>query len=89
VILSELKGYLQERRQATLSDMALHFRAQPDAVREMLSVWERKGRVRRLPPPVGCGGTCTQCDPAATEVYWWVEPGERDAGLAVIAGCRR
>ena len=89
MILSELKGYLQERRQATLSDMALHFRAQPDAIREMLAVWERKGRVRRLPAPVGCGGSCTQCAPGAAEVYVWVEPGERDAGLAVVAGCGR
>lgn len=87
MILSELKGYLQERRQATLSDMALHFRTQPDAIREMLAVWERKGRVRRLPAPAGCGGTCTQCAPGAVEVYVWVEPGERDTGFAVVAGC--
>ena len=51
MILSDLKGYLEARGQATLADMALHLRAEPEAVRAMLSVWERKGRVRRLPDP--------------------------------------
>jgi hypothetical protein len=77
MILSDVKRYLQPRRQTTLADLALHLRAQPDAVREMLLVWERKGRVRRLPVPAGCGGACTRCDPAAVEVYLWVEPADR------------
>jgi putative ferrous iron transport protein C len=89
VILADLKDYLKARRQATLSDMAVHFRAEPEAVRHMLSVWQRKGRVRRLPAPVGCGGSCTQCDPSAAEVYLWVEPGDRSADLAVQVDCRR
>jgi putative ferrous iron transport protein C len=89
VILSDLKGYLETRGQATLADMALHLRAQPDAVREMLSVWERKGRVRRLSAPVGCGGACTRCNPAAAEVYLWVEAGNQSAGLPVAPGCGR
>jgi putative ferrous iron transport protein C len=89
VILADLKDYLQARRQATLSDIALHFRAEPDAVRQMLSVWQRKGRVRRLPAPVGCGGSCTQCEPAAAEVYLWVDPGDLSAHFTVQPGCRR
>jgi putative ferrous iron transport protein C len=87
VILAELKGYLEARGQATLADMALHFRSQPEAVRDMLAIWERKGRVRRIPAPAGCGGSCTQCDPAATEVYLWVTDGGLD--LPVIQGCSR
>ncbi len=89
MILSELKRYLEARSQATLADMALHFRSQPDAVREMLSVWERKGRVRRLPAPAGCGGSCTRCDPATSEVYLWVTPGTQTPTLPVVPGCGR
>ena len=89
MILSDLKGYLETRRQATLADLALHLRAEPEAVRAMLSVWERKGRVRRLPAPAGCGQTCTGCSPAAVEIYLWVEPGEPAPPLPVVPGCGR
>jgi putative ferrous iron transport protein C len=89
MILSDLKDYLETRRQATLADLALHLRAEPAAVRAMLSVWERKGRVRRLPAPAGCGQTCTGCNPAAVELYLWVEPVEPDPALAVAPGCGR
>jgi putative ferrous iron transport protein C len=89
MILSDLKSYLEARRQATLADLALHLRAEPEAVREMLSIWERKGRVRRLSAPAGCGRTCTSCKPAATEVYLWVEPGEQAPMLPATPGCGR
>jgi len=89
MILSDLKGYLEARGQATLADMALYLRAEPDAVRNMLSVWECKGRVRRLPAPVGCGGTCTQCNPEATEVYLWLGAGEQQAPALSVSGCGR
>jgi putative ferrous iron transport protein C len=89
MILSDLKGYLEQRRQATLADMALHLRAEPEAVREMLAVWEHKGRVRRLPAPAGCGRTCAGCGPGASEVYLWVEPGEPVSTLPTAPGCGR
>ena len=89
MILSDLKAYLEARRQATLADLALHLRAHPDAVREMLSVWERKGRVRRLPAPAGCGRTCTRCDPSATEVYFWVDPGDEAPTRPLVTDCAR
>jgi len=87
MILMELKGYLEARGQATLADMALHFRSEPEALRDMLVVWERKGRVRRVPAPAGCGGSCTQCDPAATELYVWVNAGP--IPVPVVARCSR
>ena len=89
MILSDLKGYLEARGQATLADMALHLRAEPEAVRAMLSVWERKGRVRRLPTPAGCAGSCTRCNLAATEVYSWVDPGDHAPTGPVVSGCGR
>lgn len=88
MILADLKGYLQARRQATLADLALHLRAQPDAVRAMLAVWERKGRVRRVPVSSACGAVCPRCDPAAADVYLWLEPGDQTRPLAVVPGCR-
>jgi hypothetical protein len=71
MILSDIRLYLEQRGQATLADIALHFDAEPDAVRGMLNVWIRKDKVYRKMATASCGGSCTQCDPAATEIYVW------------------
>jgi hypothetical protein len=78
MILSDLNRYLEEHRQATLADLAVHFGAEPEAVRGMLSIWIAKGRVERVPVPPGCGTSCTLCDPGGAEIYRWVPPGGRD-----------
>ena len=88
MILSDLKRYLEERRQTTLADMALHFRADPEALRGMLEVWIRKGKVEKQRATASCGGSCTQCDPAATEIYLWCDsPAHRR--IPVEVACRR
>jgi hypothetical protein len=71
MILSDIRHYLEQRGQATLADMALHFDADPDAIRGMLEIWIRKGRIQRRMATASCGSRCSQCDPAATEVYVW------------------
>lgn len=73
MILSDIRRYLQQCGQATLADIALHFDADPDAMRGMLEVWIRKGKVCKRMATASCGGSCTQCDPAATEIYVWTE----------------
>lgn len=77
MILSEIKSYLSQRGHATLADISLHFDAPPEAVRGMLEVWIRKGRVRRRMATPSCGSSCSQCDPAATELYQWIGAGEQ------------
>jgi len=44
MILANIRDYLKQRGQCTLSDIALHFDADADAVRGMLEVWIRKGK---------------------------------------------
>ncbi|MFQ5642420.1 MAG: FeoC-like transcriptional regulator [Thiogranum sp.] len=73
MILADIRRYLEQRGQATLADIALHFDADPDAVRGMLEVWMRKGMVRRQAATAACGSSCNQCDPAATEIYVWTQ----------------
>lgn len=73
MILSDIRRYLEQRSQATLSDIALHFDADPDAVRGMLEVWIQKGKVQKQMATASCGDSCSQCDPAATEIYVWYE----------------
>jgi len=73
MILSNIRDYLKQRGQCTLSDIALHFDTDADAVRGMLEVWIRKGKVKKRSATDSCGTSCQSCDPAATEVYLWSE----------------
>ena len=72
MILSDIREYLQTHRRAALSDMALHFGTDPDALRGMLDKWVVKGRVAKLPSGTTCGSSCCKCDPNTTEIYEWI-----------------
>lgn len=78
MILSDIKRYLMERQCATLSDIALHFDSEPDAVRGMLEHWVRKGKVRKSLVTASCGSSCDKCDTATTELYEWITAGSSD-----------
>jgi transposase-like protein len=86
MILSDIRHYLEQRGQATLADIALHFDADPNAVRGMLDVWIRKHKVYKKMATASCGGSCSQCDPAATEIYVWAES-VTNISPALPAGC--
>ncbi|WP_133510070.1 FeoC-like transcriptional regulator [Candidatus Thiosymbion oneisti] len=72
MILSELTAYLAERKRASLIDLSHRFGSDPEALRGMLAILERKGRARRLPAGTTCSG-CSKCDPASIEIYEWVK----------------
>ncbi len=72
MILSEMRDYLRDRGQATLEDIALHFDSDPEAVRGMLELWVRKGKVERSTLTPDCGGSCKQCGMAGMAVYRWL-----------------
>ena len=72
MILTELKRYLSERRQATLVDLAHRFDVEPEALRGMLGHWIRKGKVRQHRAPGACTKGCVKCDPKALEFYEWI-----------------
>lgn len=71
MILSDIKRYLQERKQATLNDIALHLDVDPEAVRGMLDQWIRKGKVIRTELGA-CSNGCASCGcDADKEIYHW------------------
>jgi hypothetical protein len=76
MILSDLRGYLQDKRRATLNDLVLHFHVDANALRGMLAKWISKGKVRLSPVTSSCGTHCCKCDPLLTEIYEWID----DAG---------
>ncbi len=71
MILSKLTEYLAEQKRAALIDMSRHLGSDPEAVRRMRSMLERKGRVRKTPAGTACGGGCCKCDPASIEMHVW------------------
>jgi putative ferrous iron transport protein C len=75
LILSELTGYLAEHRLVALQDLSYRFGASPDALRGMLAMLERKGRVRRVEGVAPCASSCGKCDAATMETYEWLGAG--------------
>jgi Mn-dependent DtxR family transcriptional regulator len=75
MILTELKQYLSQHQRAALIDLSHHFDIEPDALRGMLNVLERKGWITKLPSGTVCGGGCSKCDPASVEIYECVNQG--------------
>lgn len=76
-MLTRLRDYLEQRRVAPLSEIALHLGVAPDVARAMLERWQHKGRVERVEIARVCG-SCERCGAGATEIYRWC--GERGAG---------
>lgn len=72
MIMSNLNDYLRTHQRAALRDLAYRFDTDPEALRGMLEILERKGRARRLPGGTPCTGGCCRCDPASIEVYEWI-----------------
>ncbi|MCV6637905.1 FeoC-like transcriptional regulator [Candidatus Albibeggiatoa sp. nov. NOAA] len=69
--LRQIKAYLIERKQATLTDLAHHFRTEPEMVQGMLTHWVRKGKVQHTHIEACSKGCChTEHD---LDIYRWVE----------------
>ncbi len=82
MILSDIRNYLKQRGQCSLSDIALHFDTDANAVRGMLAIWIKKGKVEKRSATASCGTSCKSCDPASTEMYFWVESAQ-PAGIKI------
>jgi len=86
MILSDIRNYMQGHGQASLADISLHFDSEPDAVRGMLDIWIKKGKLHRRSATRSCGTSCSQCDTATTEIYVW-ESNVLSLELPLPAGC--
>jgi len=71
--LLAIKEHLVKIKLASLSNLSAHFnQISPDLLRDMLSHWMRKGKVRCFKKTPFCGGKCNKCDVTLTEIYEWV-----------------
>ncbi len=88
MILSDIKQYLAQRGNASLSDLCIHFDANPEAMRGMLEQWMRKGRVQRHSASASCGSSCNKCDMDSTEIYQWVDAATSSfKGISITPEC--
>jgi hypothetical protein len=73
MILSEVKYYLMNHKRVTLCDLALHFDTETEAMRGMLELWIRKGRVLKSNMQACCSKTCFKCcNTSVMEIYEWI-----------------
>lgn len=73
MILQQLQAYLRSHPQTSLEELSHQFQTDVDALREMLNVLIRKGRVRKLAGKQ-CAG-CHSCSPESLELYEWMNSG--------------
>ena len=71
MLLTDVKDYLAGRGQVSLSDLAMHFSMEPEAMRGVIDTWIAKGRARRVSDRLPCG-TCGKCESATTDIYEWI-----------------
>jgi len=71
--LIQLKHYLHARKIVPLQDMALHFKVEVETIRPLLEVWINKGKVGKRAGVAGACRGCCKCNPAAIEIYQWLE----------------
>ncbi len=76
MILSDIRKYLAEHKRVALTDMVYRFDTDADALRGMLAILERKGKIRKLPSGTACDSGCNKCDIGTVELFEWIEPGD-------------
>jgi len=70
-MLLKLKKHLQKERMVNMYDLSNHLSSDPEILRQMLSIWMQKGKVREIERTESCGDKCQRCDPLLTELYEW------------------
>ncbi len=72
MILARVENHLRQHKRASLTDLAGALDTSPDALRGMLAMLTRKGRIRPLPAGTACGGGCSKCKPETVELFEWI-----------------
>jgi predicted ArsR family transcriptional regulator len=72
MILARVENHLRQSKRASLTDLAEVLDTHPEALRGMLDMLVRKGRIRRLPSGTACGGGCSKCKPETVELFEWI-----------------
>lgn len=69
MIVHQLADHLKQVGRASAQDLARKFSTSEDAIEAMLSIWMKRGRVKKLKSGA-CSGSC--CDLKARTHFEWV-----------------
>lgn len=70
MLLAQIRSYLQQRGQASLQDVAIHFDISPEAASLALHYWQKQGKLRQLGS--SCNSSCGSCsDNEDMVIYSW------------------
>ena len=73
-MLRQIKDYLMNAKTANMAELCQMTSAEPDAVRGMLSHWQRHGKVVAVGAcGSACASSCGGCNPLVTERYRWCD----------------
>ena len=70
-MLLELKDYLKTQAVVSLLEITQRFAITTDHARDLLMIWENKGRVEKVNS--GCNSPCGKCSTVMNERYSWVD----------------
>lgn len=70
---SELRTYVKEHRHVTLTDLAIHFQSDPQAIKAAMQTWIKKGVVNATQAEAGCSKGCCKCKTEDITIYQWLE----------------
>ncbi len=76
-MLKRIEAFLKAHGRTCLADIAAHLGAPESAVKPMLELLERKGKVRRVVMSAPLCAGCNRCAPGARE-EWTLANGEAD-----------
>ncbi len=69
--LLAIKNHMMKVKIASLSNICMCLKIDPDLLRNMLAHWMRKGKIRKCMKTPACGTKCMQCSSLTTELYEW------------------
>lgn len=70
-MLLDLKQYLVKQDVINLFELTQRFAITTEVARELLSVWQQKGKVERVVASA-CASKCSKCSPGGMERYRWI-----------------
>lgn len=84
--LRDIKNYLQQHGQATLTDLAHHFHRDPSLIHSMLQHWIQKGKVSHTQIAACSKGCCQGGNDL--NIYRWIEKDKTLNSIPIIPNCQ-
>ena len=78
MLLMKLKNYIKGHPRVSMLELLEHFALDEQAMRNLLAMWVKKGKLDKFIPNkscIGCSSSCSSCSVSSTlafELYTWI-----------------